>query len=431
MGNTVKCRGRVLGRILLLAATVAMFLIPSGLLAADTFVYVGNFASKPTDWSSPPTEGRGFGIYKYDAKTGALKLIKTGVMGNVAVGATSVDAKRNVLYCNDERMTHKPENGDNGRGGLIYAMKIDPKTGELTELNHQPSYATLPSYTAVDAEGKYLIATNYTNDTPVTRMVKDGSGKYSIGEDYGDVPTVLYKLNSDGSIGDVVDAYLHSGSGPDKGQQSHPRVHSVMMSPSGNLFAACDKGSDLVYFFRINKKTEKLELADGQPYKTFAGSMPRYSVFHPTKPFFYMNHERNKLAVSAFSYTEDGKLEFIQAVDVLPEGVEADKKMKQSDIRIHPSGRYIYSLVRGLDAVSVFAVDDKTGKLELIQSQKLEKGSSPRGCNVSPDGKFFYVAETSLKKVAVLAIGKDGKLSPTEMSYDQPSPGNVTFFTAR
>jgi 6-phosphogluconolactonase len=406
--------------------------IPSAAKAAaspdnDTFVYVGNFAAKPSSWETPPTAGKGFGIFRYNQKTGELQLIQSAVLDRISVGATCLDAKRNILYCNDERMTHAGSGDDKGSGGLVYALAINPKTGDLTEINHRPSHGSLPSYPAVDATGKYLIVSHHTGNTPVSKMVKDASGKYRSVFEYDDVPTVLFRLNDDGSIGDPCDAYMHSGNGPDP-EQTHPRIHSVMMSPSGNLFAACDKGGDRLFFFRINRKTEKLEVCGGEGYKTFSGSLPRYSVFHPTRPYFYMNHEV-KPVISAFRYDEDGKLEFIHAVDVLPEDSKVDRTVTQSDIRIHPSGKYLYDLIRGLDVVSVLAVKETTGRIERIQTVKLD-GTGPRGCAISPDGMFLYAATATSQKVVVWAIGEDGKVSPTGKNVSQPSPGNVTFFRA-
>jgi 6-phosphogluconolactonase len=391
----------------------------------NTFVCVGNFASKPASWDAPQPTGKGFGIFRYDKTTGELELIKSTVMDKIGVGATCLDSKRKILYCTHEFMTQPGY--FRGGGGLVYALAINPQTGDLTEINHQPSYGSLPSYLAVDATGKYLIVVTHTGNTPITRTEKDPSGKYRIVVEYDEAATILFRLNHDGSIGDPCDIYKHSGSGPDA-EQSHPRVHSVMMSPSGKLFAVCDKGADRLYFFRINRQTEKLEVCGGEGYKSFPGSLPRYGVFHPTAPYFFMNHEV-KPVISIFRYDEDGKLEFIHAVDVLPEGSKIDRTTMQSDIRIHPSGKYLYDLIRGSNVVSVFAVQEKTGEIELIQTVKLE-GGAPRGCVVSPDGRFLYVALTSIQKVVILAIGEDGKVNFTGKSVGQPSPGNVTFFPA-
>jgi 6-phosphogluconolactonase len=382
----------------------------------NTFAYVGN-------WDKSPS-GVGFGICRYHKETGELELIKS-VFDEIRVGATCLDSRRNILYCTDQRTTHAGY--VSGGGGQVYAFAIDPETGGLAEINHQPSYATLPSSVAVDAAGKYLIATNHSGPTPITKSVKDASGKYRIVLEHDDATTVLYPLKDDGSIDDPCDIYKHIGKGllP---KQSHPQLHSVMMSPSGNLFAVCDKGSDQIFFFRINRETEKLEVCGGEGYKSIPGSSPRYSVFHPTRPYFYMNNE-TKAVIRAFRYDEDGKLEPICTVNALPEDCEDNPTMMQSDIRIHPSGKHLYDLIRGISAVSVFKIKEETGEIEKIQTVTLD-GAGPRGCAISPDGRFMHIAALKSREILVWAIGEDGKLSPTGRKISQPYPGNVTFFPA-
>ena len=66
---------------------------------SDTFVYVGCWQPSPSDWAAPPNKGKGFGIFKYNPKTGDLELIKSSVFDYVSVGQTCLDAKRNILYC--------------------------------------------------------------------------------------------------------------------------------------------------------------------------------------------------------------------------------------------------------------------------------------------------------------------------------------------
>jgi 6-phosphogluconolactonase (cycloisomerase 2 family) len=139
-----------------------------------------------------------------------------------------------------------------------------------------------------------------------------------------------------------------------------------------------------------------------------------------------VNNE-TKAVDCAFLYDQDGKLEPICTVNVLPEDYEDSPTMLQSDIRIHPSGKYLYSLIRGINAVAVFEIKGSTGEIEKIQSVTLD-GIGPRGCAISPDLRFMHIAALGSKEVLVWAIGEDGKLSPTGKKISQPNPANVTFF---
>jgi 6-phosphogluconolactonase len=133
--------------------------------------------------------------------------------------------------------------------------------------------------------------------------------------------------------------------------------------------------------------------------------------------------------ICAFRYDENGHLEPLCTVSALPENCEDHLEMMQSDMKIHPSGKYLYSLIRGINAVSVFKIQEETGKIARIQTVTLD-GTGPRGCAISPDGRFLHIAALTSREILVWAIGEDGKLSPTGKKISQPNPGNVTFFPA-
>ncbi|MES3022841.1 MAG: beta-propeller fold lactonase family protein [Pseudomonadota bacterium] len=365
----------------------------------------------------------GLAIFRYNSSDARLDYVKT-VFQDISVGAAYVDVRKNVFYCVHESMTLPGYN--KGGGGQICAFAIDQESGDLVPLNRQPSHGSLPSYVVVDASGKYLLAANHTGHTPITRSVRDAAGTYRVALEYDDATTVMYRLNEDGSIGDACDVFKHEGKGGPLPLQTHSQLHSIERSPSGDVFVVCDKGSDEISVFRIDRENARLIQCEGSPHTAQPGSSPRYSAFHPTLPYLYVNHESAPL-ISAFRYAEDGTLVPIQQLDLTPVAPGGGPKSMQSDIRIHPSGRYLYNLVRGINEVKVLEVDQASGEIKLVQSALLG-GDGPRGCTVSPDGRFLLVAALVSKEVMVWSIGDDGRISPTGQSAPQPYPGNITFF---
>jgi 6-phosphogluconolactonase len=384
------------------------------------FVYVGNW-----DRTKTPTKGS-FHLHRYDPESGAIELLRS-VMPGIRVGATCIDGKRNVLYCTDEDSTH--HGYQLGGGGLVYALRIDPESGDLTEINHQPSYGTSPTYCVVDSSGDYLLVVHHTGAAPVTHTITDAAGKYEIALEYDAATIVLFPLGQDGSIDEPCDIYTATGDGGPLSIQTHPQLHSVTMSPSGELFAVCDKGCDRIITLNINRKASKLRVLESQD--TIPGASPRYSAFHPSRPFLFVNYEM-KAVVSAFRYDAGGNLDLICTVDSLPAGCEDDPDMKQSDLKVDAKGKYLYDLIRGFDAITVFAIDQDSGIIENIQTIKIE-GIMPRGCAFSPDGRFLVVTAQMSDEVLVWAIGDDGRLSPTGLRSglpEQSRPGAVAFFPA-
>jgi len=383
-----------------------------------TFVYIGNWRAK--------TAGRnGFGIFRFDEATAELTWCKHA-LSDVSVSAVYLNTKTNILYCANE-LTNAP--GGLG-GGQVLAVKLDPESGDMTEISRSPSYGANPTGIALDPGGRYMLVTHHAGYLPVTKVGRDPYGKYRIYPEYDDTNTVLFLLREDGSIGEPCDVWKHIGHGPLLKSQANPHVHSIMISPNGRFFAACDKGSDRVCFFRINYEDERLVLIND--YQSLPGSSPRYSCFHPSLPYWYFNNE-SMTVIRAFRYDDDGRLYHICTVDTLPDGCENDpllignQHMIQSDIQIHPSGKFIYTMMRSISYVSVFAVDQDTGALRKIQSIRLN-GSELRTCAFSPDGRFLLTAVLDAGEVSVFSVGSDGKLSETDIKANQPSPGTVTFF---
>ena len=117
----------------------------------------------------------------------------------------------------------------------------------------------------------------------------------------------------------------------------------------------------------------------------------------------------------------------------MPEGVPSRRVAESSDLRIHPSGKWLYNVVRGLDIVTVYAINEETGTLTKLQTRKLvadgEKAGS-RGCALSPDGRFLHVTLLGCGRVIAMPIGADGTLGEAITTYEGlHAPANITFWT--
>jgi 6-phosphogluconolactonase (cycloisomerase 2 family) len=390
----------------------------------EYFAYVGNWRTGSASWGQGPLAGYGFGVLRFDARTGEASHLTSGY-DDISVGASLIDANRRVLYCTNETMTSPGQVA--GGGGQICAFSIDPATGKLTQLCRVPSYGSLPSYLTFDSSGQYLLVTNHTGRWPVTTIRRSGSRAFHIDVAYDDATTVLFPVAPDGSIGAPRDIHIHDGVAGPLAKQTHSQPHSVVRAPRQDLFVVCDKGCDEIRILRLNRETETLELC-GRGIPLLAGSSPRYSVFHPTAPYLYVNHETASI-VTVLSYDASGSAEPVATVELLPAGDESAAAANPSDLVLHPSGRYLYCLIRGCDAISVFQVDETDGSLERIQTVLLD-ASGPRGCTITPNGRFLLIAALKSNDVVIWTIGEDGMVAPTGKRVPLKFPGNVALFRA-
>lgn len=383
-------------------------------MSKNTFVYVSSWKKSSSDF--------GLSGYRFDPETGELKFIEK-VEPNVVFNVTCFDKRRNLLYAAEEDENLPGVRGGGG-GGRIFVFKIDPETGSLNKLCCRETWCSSPAYLTLDSTGKFLLVANHGGKAAVTKVGQDAFGNYYPIIEHDDSTVELFSVNEDGTVDRLLDVVKHTGSGPEKRQViAHP--HSVVMSPSGELFAVCDKGNDTVRMYRLNREKGKLILP-AHVYQHKPATLPRYCLFHPEKPWFYHNNE-NTTDFSAFAYGEDGSLKELCTCSTMPEDqLMKEKILEQQGMAMNGEGTFIYDVVRGPNVIAVLKVNREDGTLEAVQHQSIP-GKWPRSCTLSPDGKFLLVCVLGSEQVIVYSVGADGCLSETEKVYPNAGAAYATF----
>jgi 6-phosphogluconolactonase (cycloisomerase 2 family) len=383
---------------------------------SNIYALVGN-------WSSEPGK-KGLSVYRYDPENAGLEWLHTAFT-DVAVGQQYIDAERNIVYITDERASRR---GETGGGGYVMAIQIDGQTGEPALLNEKESLASNPSYIRVDHMKQYAVVAHHSGRNHITRIVRNKNGGFASKTLFDDTALALFRLNDDGSFGEVCDVMITPGHGV-SGPHIISHQHSVLSDPGDTLWIVCDKGTDRIYSCRLDRIHGKLVLLRETIVET--GNAPRYGVFHPTLPIFYENNETNPV-LFAFQYnTGSGELLRIGALP-LREGFEknADSaKINASDIVIHPDGRRLYVSLRGLNTVVAVDLDEK-GAMQVKQHINCG-GKNPRGLCLSPDARYLFVTNTESGSITAFAVSRDGTLTATGKEAKAPCPGNMKFLVAQ
>ena len=118
----------------------------------------------------------------------------------------------------------------------------------------------------------------------------------------------------------------------------------------------------------------------------------------------------------------------VQTVKTLSEATKANEVFNSaSEIRVHPSGKFVYSANRGNDSISVFRVDLATGKLSRVEVEPI-RGSWPRNFNLDPSGKWLIAGGQKSNTATVFKIDQStGELTYVRQSTTVPSPICVLF----
>jgi 6-phosphogluconolactonase len=344
-----------------------------------------------TTGGKPPMQSKGIYVCRFDADRGKFSAVELGAEAK-APSFLAIDPSGKFLYSTRE-----------ASGGMgTAAFSIDRASGKLSRINEQPSGGTGACFVGTDATGKVLLVANY------------GSGHVA-----------SLPIAEDGTLQPPASVVQDQGKGPNEKRQEGPHAHSFYADPSNRFALACDLGTDNVLVFKLDAATAKLTANDPPLAKVPAGSGPRHLAFHPNAKFAYVINELSN-TVTAFAWdAERGTLREIQNITTLP----ADYKETSycAEVRVHPSGKFLYGSNRGHDSIAIFAIDAASGKLE-PRGFVSTGGKWPRNFEIDPTGKWLIAANEHSDDLVVFKIDQtSGQLTPTGERAPVPSPSCVRF----
>ena len=153
--------------------------------------------------------------------------------------------------------------------------------------------------------------------------------------------------------------------------------------------------------------------------------LPRHFVFPPSSRFVYVINELDSTIAALTFDAASGALSHLHTVPALPSGYRDESHC--AGVQLTPDGRYLSGSNRGHDSLVVYAVDESTGRLSLVEHHSC-LGKTPRDFAVDPSGRFLLVANQNSDAVAVLRIDpKTGKLTDTGARAECGTPMCVKF----
>jgi 6-phosphogluconolactonase len=289
-----------------------------------------------------------------------------------------------------------------GKAGSVSAYAIASDTGNLKLLNKQPSGGSGPCYVSIDHTGRNALVSNY------------GSGSASV------IP-----IKADGSLGEPTGFVQHEGSGANPKRQSGPHAHSINVSPDNRFAFVADLGIDKIMIYRLDSEKGTIVANDPPFAKVKPGAGPRHFALHPSGKFAYVINEMGGM-VTAFAYEPaSGALTEIQTITTLPEGFQGANSC--AEVRVHPSGMFLYGSNRGHDSIVVYRIDPAKGTLTFVEHETAGI-KTPRNFNIDPTGKFCLVANQDGDSVIVFRINvTTGALEPTEHKVSVGKPVCIRF----
>jgi 6-phosphogluconolactonase len=364
----------------------------SGKGAKARFVYVGTYTFPGTaPGGTHQSQAKGIYVFRMNPYDGRLTLLQIAEIPNPSYLA--LDPSLRHLYSVNE-MTD----------GAVSAYAINHGNGKLSFLNMMPTNGQDTTHLSVQPSGQFLFAASYT------------SGNFQV-----------FRILGDGSIGDMTDNFqsVGNGTGPNPARQEGPHAHQILTDLDGNHVFGVDLGADKVNVWNLDGMGKLIP--NTVPFAPIAsGSGPRHMAFHPDRQHAYVLSELAS-SVTVFDY-DPVRAAFVwqQTISTLPPDFNGTNTT--AEIRIHPSGRFLYNTNRGHNSVTIFEIEPQTGELEVIGWEST-RGEWPRGMNIDPSGNFLYAANQNTDNIAVFRIQlANGKLEFSTL-VNTPTPVDVEFGT--
>jgi 6-phosphogluconolactonase len=361
--------------------------------SSDYLAYIGTYTEK---------NSKGIYVFRLNASTG--KLTPLGLAAESASPSfLAVHPNRRFLYAVAE-----VNNFGGQKSGAVSAFSIDRNTGKLMFLNQVSSHGSGPCHVMVDLTGKTVLVANY---------------------DSGGVAAL--PLGEDGRLREASAVIQHNGSSVDRERQEGPHAHCINTSPDNRFVLTADLGLDEVLVYRFDPARGSLTPNDPPFGKTLPGAGPRHFAFHPSGRFVYVINEM-QCTVSSFSYdAARGSLKLLATVSTVPKDYKVTKDDSTAEIRVHPSGKFVYGSNRGPDSIAVFAVDSAKGTVNPIEYVSTQ-GKTPRGFNIDPTGSYLIAGNQDSDSLVVFRIDqKTGRLTPTGQKLEAYAPVDVEFVAVK
>lgn len=339
------------------------------------FFFTGSY----TEAGSPATlpTGEGITACSFDPQSGSIKIMGSQFQRNPSYPIISADGT--ILYAAEELpVAQKP---------LLVSYQI-LENGSLCRLNEAPLPGDYACHLAI--ANQTILVANYVS---------------------GDI--LVYALEKDGQVGDLVQQIRHTGSGVNRERQEAPHPH--MLYPLDDCTVYCtDLGIDQAKAYRVEVNPGKWEPAAELDIQVNSGAGARHMDMDLNREWLVLIGE---LSGELFLFRRIN--DRFQWVDTAQLG---EKEMSAAAIRIHGNGRFVYCSERKTNCIYAFRISN--GQLQPIGMFD-SGGKTPRDISIDPTGEWLLAANQDDNTIAVFAIDPlSGELQLTYSCF-VPTPSCI------
>jgi 6-phosphogluconolactonase (cycloisomerase 2 family) len=310
----------------------------------------------------------------------------------------------------------------NGGSNDVSAFEIDPATGSLSDVGRTTAAGAMPVSLAVDPRQRCVYVANHdSSDIGIYALSPSTGGLFQVAPNaaVSGYPTHLTVEPSGRFLYVVVEGAIDSTTGwlctfsvnptlgtlsPIDAQSLSSRPAWVTTDPTGQYLYVANSGNGLPGTGNVS--AYRLPVATGIPLGVGTSQTPGIDGlgFHPSGKYMYAMLKHSDAMVEFTLNVNSGVLTLFPAV--------ARAGLEPSSIT--PNGRWAYVAFTNSSDVghtSLLAIDPETGFL-LTPASPAQDGVHPVDLGVDPSGRFLYVANNGSNNVSVMSIDpSDGMLT--------------------
>ncbi len=308
------------------------------------------------------TNGDSEGIYQFQFNT------ETGELTNKQLAATTENPSY-LTFSTDKKFIYAVGEGSTSS---VSAFKVG-KENNLELLNTVSSNGGAPCHISMNKTNTRAVVSNYSGGT-----------------------VSIYNINKDGSLNNAHQIFNHNTDSI----VSH--AHSAQFFEN-DLYVS-DLGKNAVYKYMLDDTNYKL--ADSSIIKMNTNSGPRHFSLTKDGQFIYIINEFSNTITAAKKI--DNNFTLINNYSTLSDDFKDVSYC--ADIHLSKDEKFLYGSNRGENSIAVFKRNTTDGTLEKIQNISTE-GNWPRNFTLDPSGQFLLVANQKSKNISIFSIDNaTGKL---------------------
>jgi 6-phosphogluconolactonase len=371
-----------------------------------------------------------FAILTLIVMSNALPTASADVI-DVWIGTGNQPPSKGIYHCTLNRETgalSKARLAAEIQGPGFLAMH--PSGSHLYAVGTLDGVASVVAYAIeknAEAPSLQLVNALAIGDGGACHVAVEPNGGTLLTAQYGGGSVAAFSLNQDGSLKARTALINHDGSsGVVAGVRNKSHAHWVGFSPDNRFAFVPDLGLDKVVIYKHN--TDQATIEPSGTASVPAGSGPRHMKFHPNGKWAFVLNEL-ALTVTVFDYdSKSGEMTPKQTIPAVPKAQLAKElTFSASEIRVHPSGKFVYSANRGHDTITAYRVNQESGELSVIEIENA-RAAEPRNFNLDPSGKWMLVAGQHSHTLGVFRIDQDsGELTYNRKIIHSPSAICVLF----